>query len=136
MIAQGNVAVSRTGRIFFTFHPFAKPFAKVAEWLPEFKGFAPYPSQQHDFDSVLSLRIDGNDRLWALDYASEGAGRPSLQAFDLKTNQLVKKFVFIKEVAGEGSFLNGFFFRVSLASFSLLLESLLIALPFVVRFSN
>src|SRR5436309_7788140 len=60
----GNIAVSKTGRVFFTFHPDGNPPTRVAE-LRDGKP-VPYPDEemQHagkgapHFDTVLSLRID------------------------------------------------------------------------------
>src|SRR5215831_19330507 len=54
----GNIAVSSTGRVFFTFHPDGDPPVAVAE-LIEGKPI-PYPSTaaQRDFETPLSLRID------------------------------------------------------------------------------
>src|SRR5262245_42387540 len=87
----GNIAVSRTGRIFFTYHPDGNPPTNVME-LVDGKPI-PYPdaaSQPHGdaprFDSVLSLRIDSQERLWTLDFARFARGTPRLQAFDLRTN--------------------------------------------------
>jgi sugar lactone lactonase YvrE len=110
----GNVAVSETGRVFFTFHPEGRPAVKVAE-LVDGKP-VPYPdaafqSERADalwFDTPLSLRIDRQNRLWVLDYGSHGTGAPRLVAFDLATNELVHEFEFPSEVAGLGSMLNDF----------------------------
>lgn len=110
----GNIAVSESGRIFFTFHPEGKPTINVVEWLD---GKAvPYPnldfqvngSDELHFQSVLSLRIDRQNRLWALDLADHGSGQPRLLAFDLATNKLVHQFDFSSDVAGLGSHLNDF----------------------------
>jgi sugar lactone lactonase YvrE len=76
----------------------------------------PYPNAalQHAtsaalaFQSVLSLRIDQQDRLWILDHANYGRGQPRILAFDLTTNQLVHQFDFPSDVAGFLSMLNDF----------------------------
>jgi sugar lactone lactonase YvrE len=60
------------------------------------------------FDTVLSLRIDRQDRLWTLDYARYGRGQPRLLAFDLKTNRVVHRYDFPSSVAGFLSMLNDF----------------------------
>ena len=58
------------------------------------------------FQSVLSLRIDRQDRLWTLDFADFGRGQPRLLAFDLRTNALVHQYDFPSDVAGLFSMLN------------------------------
>jgi sugar lactone lactonase YvrE len=104
----GNVAVSRDGRLFFTFHPEASPPVKVVEWVDGKP--VPYPNAdyQGEFQSVLSLRIDRQNRLWVLDNANHGTGEPRLIAFDLRTNEEVFRHDFPREIAGPGSHLNDF----------------------------
>jgi len=110
----GNIAVSTTGRVFFTLHPDGHPPGSVFE-LVDGKP-APYPNEafQHaasgtpHFQSILSLRIDQQNRLWALDYANYGQGQPRILAFDLTTNQLVQQYDFPSNVAGFLSMLNDF----------------------------
>ena len=110
----GNIAVSPKGRVFFTFHPDGKPPMKVAE-LVDGKP-VPYPSEafQHErkdgpfFASVLSLRIDGQGRLWTLDHADYAQGQPRLLAFDLETNQVVHEYDFPADVAPFLSMMNDF----------------------------
>jgi len=110
----GNIAVSKTGRVFFTFHPDGKPAFSVAELVG---GQAvPYPDQafQHSrngapyFQTPLSVRIDAKDRLWVLDHAGYGRGQPRLLAFDLATNRLVEQYDFPSRDAGLLSMLNDF----------------------------
>lgn len=107
----GNIAVSAGGRVFFTLHPDGGPPAKVLE-LVDGKP-TPYPSAEFQqpgaaphFQSILSIRIDRQGRLWVLDYADYGRGQPRVLAFDLKTNQLVHTYDFPSEVAGFLSMLN------------------------------
>lgn len=107
----GNIAVSTTGRVFFTLHPDGNPPAKVLELL-DGKPVA-YPSMEFQngevephFQSILSIRIDRQGRLWTLDYADYGRGQPRLLAFDLKTNEVVHRYDFPSEVAGFLSMLN------------------------------
>lgn len=110
----GNIAVSADGRVFFTFHPEAKPAVNVAEWVD---GEAvPYPNEAFQtgegepryFRSVLSLRIDRQGRLWTLDAAHHGSESGRLLAFDLETGEVVHEYVFPDEIAGLGSHLNDF----------------------------
>ena len=114
-LPPGNVAVSKTGRVFFTFHPEASPQIHVAELI----GGKPvaYPDEDFQnektggmhFQTPLSLRIDRQDRLWVLDYAHYGiGGQPRLVAFDLAKNEMVDYFDFPSSVAGRLSMLNDF----------------------------
>jgi sugar lactone lactonase YvrE len=110
----GNVAVSKSGRIFFSYHPEAGPDIRVAELKNG--GPMPYPSERFQgpgnqsvyFDTVLSLRIDRQGRLWTLDLARHGMGQPRLLAFDLSNDELVHQFAFPDRCAGLGSHLNDF----------------------------
>jgi sugar lactone lactonase YvrE len=103
----GNIAVSPTGRVFFTLHPDGAPPTQVHE-LRDGKP-VPYPSAEFaDYQSVLALRIDRQDRLWALDFAKFGRGQPRILAFDLATNREVHRYDFPSEVAGFLSMLNDF----------------------------
>ena len=103
----GNIAVSATGRVFFTLHPDGAPPAQVHE-LRDGKA-VPYPSAAFgDYQSVLALRIDRQNRLWALDYARYGRGQPRLIAFDLATDREVQRYDFPANVAGFLSMLNDF----------------------------
>lgn len=115
-LPPGNVAVSRTGRVFFTFHPEADPRIHVAELIDGKP--VPYPDEPFQsaaggrevyFQTPLALRIDRQDRLWVLDYASHGIrGQPRILAFDLKTNRLADHYDFPASVAGFLSMLNDF----------------------------
>jgi sugar lactone lactonase YvrE len=79
-------------------------------------GPVPFPSEQWQhasedvpyFQTVLSLRIDRQNRLWTLDFADFGRGQPRLLAFNLDTEQLVHEYEFPDDVAGLGSMLNDF----------------------------
>ncbi len=111
----GNVAVSSTGRVFFTLHPDGDPPHKVLE-LVNGKPL-PYPNAGFQqprgaglpfFDSILSLRIDRQNRLWTLDFARFGRGQPRLLAFDLERNEIVHQYDFPADVAGLFSMLNDF----------------------------
>ncbi|RMF20285.1 MAG: hypothetical protein D6760_11910 [Deltaproteobacteria bacterium] len=110
----GNIAVAPDGRVFFTLHPDGDPPIKVARL--DGGRPVPYPSEKWQrpseevpyFQSVLSIRIDRQGRLWVLDFADYGRGRPRLTAFDLETDRLVHTYEFPSEVAGLGSMLNDF----------------------------
>lgn len=104
----GNVAVAPDGRVFFTYHPDGSPPVKVLE-LRDGKP-VPYPvaDQSELFDTVLSLRIDGQQRLWTLDHGAYGRGQPRLLAFDLASGREVHRYDFPSDVAGFLSMLNDF----------------------------
>lgn len=110
----GNIAVSATGRIFFTLHPDGHPPSNVMELVDGRPVAYPDAEFQHCakdipyFQTVLSLRIDRQNRLWTLDHAEFGSGHPRLVAFDLSTNQVVHEYTFPHSVAGLGSMLNDF----------------------------
>ncbi len=108
----GNVAVSASGRVFVTLHPDGKPPIKVVE-IVDGKPVS-YPNEEFQrrsdtdafFDTVLSLRVDRQNRLWTLDFADFGRGTPRLLAFDLDTDEVVHEYEFPRDVAGLGSMLN------------------------------
>lgn len=102
----GNVAVSASGRLFYTIHPESRPSgAKLLEWID---GRArPYPSEEAQalFDTPLGVAIDSRNRLWTIDHGTHGTRKVRLLAFDLATDELVHDHVFDSEVAQLGSFL-------------------------------
>src|SRR5438046_4482675 len=105
----GNIAVSSTGRVFFTLHPNGNPPFKLVELVGGKP--VPYPdqaSQTTRFDSPLAVRIDRQGRLWTLDFARYGRGQPRLVAFDLASNTIVHQYDFPSNVAGFLSMLNDF----------------------------
>jgi sugar lactone lactonase YvrE len=104
----GNIAVAPDGRIFFTYHPEARPPLKVLELVNG--NPVPWPSEewQERFGTVLSLRIDRQGRLWTLDTGFHGVRRPLLIAFDLKTGKRVHQWRMPREVAGIGSYVQDF----------------------------
>ncbi len=114
-LPPGNVAVSKSGRVFFTFHPETNPPIRVAELVGGKP--VPYPDAEFQkpdhktlhFQTPLAVRVDRQDRLWVLDYGSYGiGGQPRILAFDLETNRLADSFDFPSRVAGMLSMLNDF----------------------------
>lgn len=103
----GNIAVSRDGRVFFSFHPEARPDRKVVEWV---NGNAvPFPGANFDlFHEVLSIRIDPQNRLWTIDHGLHGLRQPRLLAFDIATRKLVHRWDIPRDIAGFGSFVQDF----------------------------
>ncbi len=110
----GNLAVSADGRLFFSFHPEAKPEIQIAEWRDGQAVAWPNEAFQMDvgeeryFRSVLALRIDRQNRLWTLDAGHHGMEAGRLLAFDIDSGQVVHEHVFPDEIAGPGSHLNDF----------------------------
>jgi sugar lactone lactonase YvrE len=103
----GNIAVSRDGRVFFTYHPDGQPPSQVME-LKDGEA-VPYPNPGFPlYQTVLALRIDQQGRLWALDHAHFGRGRPRIMAFDLSTNDLDHRYDFPRDIAPWLSMLNDF----------------------------
>ncbi len=105
----GNIAVSEKGRIFFTFHPEAKPEVNVVELVGGKP--VPYPRNMPEelaYQSVLSVRIDRQGRLWTLDNANHGTGTPRIIGIDLATDRVVHHHDFASSTAGFGSHLNDF----------------------------
>ncbi len=108
-LPPGNIAVSADGRVFFSFHPEAGPPFQVVELIAgEPRPYPPALPEDLAYQSVLSLRIDRQNRLWILDNAHHGAGSPRLLAFDLDTGDVVHRHDFPRELAGLGSHLNDF----------------------------
>jgi sugar lactone lactonase YvrE len=110
-LPPGNVAVSKEGRVFFTFHPDAKPGVKLAELVDGKPVAWPNPEIQRERDGVwldtpLGIRIDHKERLWLIDNANHGSGDAKLLTFDIASGSLVREHHFSSDVAGLGSHLN------------------------------
>jgi sugar lactone lactonase YvrE len=103
----GNVAVSATGRVFFTVHPEARPDdVRVLEWRDgQAVPFPPRDIQAQILETPLGIVIDRRDRLWIIDPASHGFGRPRLVAVDIASGLVVYEHVFPRSIAPRGSFL-------------------------------
>jgi sugar lactone lactonase YvrE len=103
----GNVAVSRSGRVFFTVHPESRP--KGNKLLEHIDGASvPFPNirrQAELFDTPLGIAIDKFDRLWTIDNGNHGTRQPRLLAFDLETGNVVHDNKLPPEIAPAGSFL-------------------------------
>ena len=114
--APGNIAVSKSGRVFINFHPEGRPEGmKVAELVNGQPVAFPNAEYQQSrgwgkpyFDQVFSLRIDGQNRLWTLDTGFHGIRNPRLLAFDLDSRQLVHQWDIPGDVAGAGSYVQDF----------------------------
>ncbi len=97
----GNVAVSKTGRVFFTVHPEARPQGnKLMQFVDA--ASVPFPdlqSQRRLFDTVLGVTIDSQDRLWTIDHGNHGMRTARLLAFDIESGELVHDQSFDKSIA-------------------------------------
>lgn len=106
----GNLAVSSSGRVFFTYHAEGHPALKVLE-LVNGKPVA-YPNlemQQGDtskpsYGAVFNIRIDSRNRLWSIDHGEHGLFGARLVAVDLNTNTPIKQIKLPGSVAGIGSY--------------------------------
>jgi sugar lactone lactonase YvrE len=103
----GNVAVSNSGRVFFTVHPEARPRGnKLLEFVDG--ASVPFPdgaTQTRLFDTILGVVIDRFDRLWTIDHGNHGLRSARLLAFDINTGKLLVDQTFDKDIAPRGSFL-------------------------------
>ena len=103
----GNVAVSSSGRVFFTVHPEARPRGnKLLEFVDG--ASVPYPNVQQQaelFDTVLGMAIDRFNRLWTIDHGNHGTRSARLLAIDLDNGEVVHDHRLPPEIAPIGSFL-------------------------------
>jgi len=115
-----GVTVSQTGRIFVNYPRWGDPVPfTVAEIVNGRE--VPYPNAEINkfhwdraadcFVSVQSVVVDPRDRLWVLDTGAPMLGPsvphgPKLVCIDLKTNHIVKKFVFDRKVVPPATYLN------------------------------
>jgi sugar lactone lactonase YvrE len=104
----GGLAVSESGRIFFAVHADSRAEGpRVFEWRDgEARPFPAPGLQAAQFETPAGLAIDRNNRLWVIDPASHGFGRPRIVAIDLDTGLVVHEHVFPRETAPRGSFLH------------------------------
>lgn len=114
--APGNIAVSAQGRVFITLHPEGRPETmRVAELVngqlipfPNAEFQQPRGSGQPYFDTVFSIRIDDQNRLWTLDPGFHGLRTPRLLAFDLQSRAMVHQWDIPSDIAGIGSYVQDF----------------------------
>lgn len=103
----GNVAVSRTGRIFFTVHPESRPRGnKLLEYVDG--ASVPFPSLQKQaelFDTPLGVVIDRFDRLWVIDHGNHGMRSARIVGIDLASGDVLRSQILDKSIAPGGSLL-------------------------------
>lgn len=113
-LPPGNIAVAEHGEVFFTFHPEARPAINIAKLVDgqaqAFPSMAWQPggAEPMAFNEVLSIRIDNQQRLWALDNGKHGLDRVRLLAFDINSGELLQSFTFSREAFSLGSHANDF----------------------------
>ncbi|MGP4043873.1 L-dopachrome tautomerase-related protein [Streptomyces sp. 2A115] len=115
-----GVTVSRRGRVFVNFPRWGDDVPFTVAELRDGKPVA-YPDAEVNrenasdlaghFQSVQSVVVDPADRLWILDtgsplFAPSSYGGPKLVAVDLRTNRIVQRILFPREVAQAHSYLN------------------------------
>lgn len=107
----GNVAASKDStlpeRVFFTIHPESRPDSNKLMEIQNGKA-TPYPSRtfQDSFNTILGVFTDEHHRLWVIDHGNHGFDDVKLQAFDLRTDQLVHEYIFPSDIAPKLSFFN------------------------------
>jgi sugar lactone lactonase YvrE len=103
----GNVAVSSSGRIFFTVHPESRPRGnKLLEYVDG--ASVPFPSLQKQselFDTPLGIAIDRFDRLWVIDHGNHGMREARIVAIDLTSGEVLRDQYLDAEIAPAGSLL-------------------------------
>jgi len=107
----GNVAATKDTseqvRVFFTIHPESRPDSN--KLLEIIDGQArPYPDReaQEIFKTPLGVFTDTHHRLWVIDHGNHGFDSVTLTAFDVRTDQVVHRYAFPREVARRLSFFN------------------------------
>ena len=103
----GNVAVSGSGRVFFTVHPESRPRGnKLLEYVNG--ASVPFPSlrlQKELFDTPLGIAIDRFDRLWVIDHGNHGIRAAHIVAIDLITGEVLRNQSLDESIAPAGSLL-------------------------------
>lgn len=99
----GNIAVSSSGRVFVSMHPEAKPKLTLVEIVNGQPIAWPNINSQKTLGRVLGIRIDQQNRLWALDTGNHGLHTPKLTAWDITSGKLVSEIQFDRALAGLGS---------------------------------
>ncbi|TAL57954.1 MAG: hypothetical protein EPN84_13395, partial [Legionella sp.] len=102
----GDIAVSADGRVFVTLHPEATPSLSLVELIDG--RMQPWPSveAQAQFVDVLGIRIDAQNRLWALDNGHHGMQPVRLVGFDIASGKPLREIVFDRAISGLGSHYN------------------------------
>lgn len=131
-VRPGNVAVSKTGRVFATIHPLGSSDMQLVE-IKDKTNYTPYPdddfqkngnpASDHSLDTPLGLTFDNNDDLWVIDMG-QVLGKTRLWHFNITKNTVIEKIELSETIAPKGSFIqdlaidekNGWAFLADIAS--------------------
>jgi sugar lactone lactonase YvrE len=112
-IRPGNVAVSKTGRVFATVHALGKSNVQLIEIQPD-KTYKSYPNETFQkngeapgddkLDAPLGIVVDKQDRLWVIDMGMH-LGKTRLWCFDIRRNTVLRKITLPAAIAPRGSFI-------------------------------
>lgn len=101
----GNIAVSASGRLFFTVHPESRPRGPLLlEWRAGAAHPWPSTAAQADLQTPLGLTVDSRDRLWVIDHGVHGLGDVRLRGYALDDGRPLASIA-LAAVAPVGSFL-------------------------------
>jgi len=112
-VRPGNVAVSKTGRVFATIHPLGSSEIQLVEikGVNDYKSYPDASFQKNGkpafdtaLDTPLGLTFDKNDNLYVIDMG-QTISKTRLWSFDTKTNKFVNKVELPESVAPKGSFI-------------------------------
>lgn len=112
-IRPGDVAVSKSGRVFATIHSLGSRNLQLIE-IKGNKKYEPFPNKSlqknknpandQTLDSPLGLIFDKEDRLWVIDMGQE-LGKTRLWCFDIDQKKVLRKIELPESVAPQGSFI-------------------------------
>lgn len=112
-VRPGNVAVSRSGRVFATMHPLGSSEIQLIEVTAPNK-YHPYPNDSFQkngkaannatLDTPLGIVFDKNDNLWVIDMGQQ-LGITRIWEFDIAHNKLLQKIELPENIAPKGSFI-------------------------------
>jgi sugar lactone lactonase YvrE len=112
-IRPGNVAVSKTGRVFATIHALGSSNIQLIE-VKSPTAYISYPDASFQkngnpasdaaLDAPLGITFDKNDKLWVIDMG-QTLGKTRIWNFDITTNTLIQKIELSEAIAPKGSFI-------------------------------
>lgn len=117
----GNIAVTTTGRIFLTMHPFGKPQYKLVELMPDGRT-VPYPNKEWSaahagpdkdagIENALGIRAVLRDAVMTVDmggYQGDHFYPPRLLGVSLRDDRVLINSVIPRSIVNEQSFLQDF----------------------------
>jgi len=107
-VRAGNMAITKSGRMFVTINPLMEPDVKVYEVM-ENGSHKPYPNNEYAkgenaiIKAIIGIRTDKNDNLWLLDM-----GAKQFTVWDTKNEKLLKTIAIPESVVKPASFLQDF----------------------------